>query len=424
MKTAEIQSESYSQNSARSKYSLIISIFFASLAGYSYFAFIPFFLSSKGFSDGEIVFMMTWMGVGMAIFSWFFGKISDRTGHRRLFFILGLFFQAILISLFYFYTHIIYYCVLNFFRGFFLGVRMPASSALFAEIVEKKNQNEEINVINGAPEISGTQLSLLSTTKSTGWTVGVLLSSSIISIFGVNSLIPFLVIITIISLVCALPIQDVNKKEEKGINEYNIEDVVEEDLIDDKINKNTIIKKRIKVKSLLFACVFFRQFGVIAFLQILSLLLTDAGIPIAGAGLIIALNPFFQIIAMIVNGRIIDNPRISERLMLGTGFILSALTLFLYAGGSATGSIALFVIGQVCLGFSWGCVYTGGFKYIVNRAPKDRAFYMGIWITNLQVAKIISYQVFAFLWITLLPTTVLPFAAFIPLVGLLLVFWL
>ena len=366
--------------------------------------------------------MMTFMGIGMALFSWFFGKISDRTGHRRLFFILGLFFQAILISFFYFYSNIIYYCILNFFRGFLLGMRMPAASALFAEIVEKKNLKMETKVINGAPEVSGTQLSLLSTTKSTGWTVGVLFSSSIISVFGVDALIPFLVIITTISLICALPIKDV-KKEENVNNEFVIEDIVGKGLLDDKTKKaNSLIKKRAKIKSLLFISVFFRQFGLIAILQILTLLLTDAGLPIALAGVIIALNPLFQVVAMIVNGRFIDNPRISERLMLGIGFILSTITLFLYTGGSATGSIALFVLGQVCLGFSWGCVYTGALKYIVNRAPQDRAFYMGIWITNLQVAKISSYLVFAFLCITFTPIGILPYVALIPLVGLVIVF--
>jgi len=424
LKAIEIQSESSSQNSARNKYSLVISIFFASLAGYSYFAFLPYFFSSKGYSAGEIVFMMTWMGVGMAIFSWFFGRISDRTGHRRLFFILGLFFQAILISFFYFYTHIIYYCVLNFFRGFLLGMRMPASSALFAEIVERKNLTSEMNVVNEIPEVSGIQLSLLSTTKSTGWTVGVLSSSSIISIFGVDSLIPFLVIITAVSLICALPIQDV--KKEGVVNKYEIDSTNEKVLIDDNIEKpNEFLKNRVKIKSLLFVSVFFRQFSLIAFLQILSILLeNEAGIPIAVIGVIIALNPLFQVFAMIVNGRLIDNPRISERMLLGLGFVLSTLTLFCYTGGFATDSIALFVIGQVCLGFSWGCVYTGGFKYIVNRAPQDRAFYMGIWITNLQIAKIISYQVFAFFWIFFSPVMVLPYAAFIPLIGLVIVFWL
>ncbi len=426
MKILNIQSESNSQSSARNKYSLIISIFFASLAGYSYFAFLPFWLNnSKGFSKPEITLMMMFMGVGMAIFSWFFGKISDKTGHRKLFFIMGLFFQVILLALFYLYTHIIYYCILNFFRGFLLGMRMPASSALFAEIVEKKNLNDEINVNNGIPEISGTQLSLLSATKSAGWTIGVLLSSSIINIFGVDSLILFLVIITIISLIFALPIKDV-KKEDILSNESEIESVWEEGLINDKKKKNIKdVRKGGKIKSILFVSVFFRQFGVIAFLQMLSILLIeDAGMPIPVAGVLIALNPLFQVVAMIVNGKVIDNPRISERTMLGSGFVLSALTLFCYAGGFATGSIVLFVIGQVSLGFSWGCVYTGGFKYIVNRAPQDRAFYMGIWITNLQVAKISSYLVFAFLWITFTPIGILPYAALIPLVGLVIVFWL
>jgi len=54
----------------------------------------------------------------------------------------------------------------------------------------------------------------------------------------------------------------------------------------------------------------------------------------------------------------------------------------------------------------------------------DRALYMGIWITNLQVAKIISYQVFAFLWIVFSPVAVLPYAVLIPLIAFILLYWL
>ncbi|HDZ18861.1 MAG TPA: MFS transporter, partial [archaeon] len=158
--------------------------------------------------------------------------------------------------------------------------------------------------------------------------------------------------------------------------------------------------------------------------QIISILLIDAGISVELAGIVIAINPISQIVAMVINGRIIDKPKISERWMLMVGFVLSSLTLLCYAGGSVTGDIIFFIIGQICLGFAWGCIYTGALKYIVNRAPMDRAFYMGIWIGNLQVAKIFSYQIFALLWIIYSPVLVLPFAALIPLLGVLLIFWL
>ncbi|MCK4383625.1 MAG: MFS transporter [Candidatus Lokiarchaeota archaeon] len=415
--------KSETPNFILNKISLTGAIFFAGIAGYSYFAFLPLFLNSKGFSAGEITFILTWMGVGMAIFSWFFGRLSDKTGNRKLFLIIGLFFQVIVFSLINLNNNIIFYCILNFFRGLFLGIRMPASNALFAEIVENKNKKNVININSGTPEISGTQLSLLSTIKSTGWAIGVLSSSLIISIFGISSLIPFLIIITLISLLTALPVRDVKKVS--IINEGNNQRIDEKDIF----NKNLVgtveePKVKAKVKSLLFICVFFRQFGIIPFLQIISLLLTDAGIPIGLAGVVIALNPILQVAAMLVNGRLIDNPKISEKLMLATGFVLSSLTLLCFAGGTATGNILYFILGEICLGFSWGCIYTGALKYIVNRAPMDRALYMGIWITNLQVAKIISYQVFAFLWIIFTPVAVLPYAVLIPLIGFILLFWL
>ncbi|GAH16263.1 unnamed protein product, partial [marine sediment metagenome] len=151
----------------------------------------------------------------------------------------------------------------------------------------------------------------------------------------------------------------------------------ETSLYETNLAQNDKNKPKAKVKSLLFISVFIRQFALIPFLQIISLLLTDAGIPIGLVGIVIAINPILQVVAMIVNGRMIDNPKISVKLMLAVGFILSSLTLLFYSLGSATGSIIYFILGQICLGFAWGSISTGALKYIVNRAPMDRALYMG-----------------------------------------------
>ncbi len=148
MKIQNLLLGSENQNTSFSKISLIGAIFFAGIAGYSYFAFLPLFLNSKGFSVGEITFIMTWMGVGIAIFSWLFGRLSDRTGHRKLFVIIALISQVIIFSLINFNDHIAYHCVLNFLRGLFLGMRMPASNALFTEIVEKKVKIQPIDLSN------------------------------------------------------------------------------------------------------------------------------------------------------------------------------------------------------------------------------------------------------------------------------------
>ena len=411
MKTLRLQLKTEEQKSLVNKFSLTSAVFFAGIAGYAYFAFLPKFLESKGFSDGAILFTMTWMGVGMAFFSWLLGKFSDRTGRRKLLFISAIFAQIIVFLLLNLSNHIIYHCILNFVRGSLLGMRMPASNALFADIVEKENRRKEVSLNLESVEVSGVQLSLLNAVKSTGWAIGVLGSSIVIGFFGINALVIFLIIATTISLIFAIPVRDI--KKDHAVREESKITLIPESK-----------RKRDKVKSLLFLTVFFRQFGLIPFLQILSILITDTGFSIGAAGFIIALNPILQIIAMIINGRMIDNPKISEKLMMAIGFILSALTLLCYAGGATTGNILLFIVGQIFLGFGWGCIYTGAVKYIINRAPRDRAFYMGVWITDLQIAKIISYQVFAFLWIIFSYTSVLPFAAIFPLIGLILVYWL
>lgn len=425
MKIQNALIKSEDQRLSISKISLIIAIFFASIAGYAYFAFIPRFLYAKGFSEGQVIFIMTWMGIGMAIFSWLFGKISDTSGRRKLFFILALFLQVIVLSLLNLSDHIVFHCVLNFFRGLILGMRMPASNALFADIVENSNKKDKVIINLETIEVSGTQLSLLSATKSTGWAVGVLLSSSLIGIFGVDSLVLFLVITTTISLIFAIPIRDIKKNDK--IDKESDTNSTEEKILPPKTStsENITSRKKSKVKLILFISVFFRQFGVIPFIQIISILLFTAGIPDELAGIVIALNPILQIVAMVINGRLIDNPKISEKLMLAVGFTLSTLALLCYGIGSSTGLIFYFILGQISLGFSWGCIYTGAVKYIVNHAPNDRAFYTGIWITNLQIAKITAYQIFTFIWISLLtPAMTLPFATIIPLIGLILVYWL
>ncbi|MFX1479087.1 MAG: MFS transporter [Promethearchaeota archaeon] len=398
-----------------SKISLVSSVFFANIAGYSYFAFLPVYLDAKGFLDEEIIFILMWMGVGIAIFSWFLGRVSDKSGRRKQFFKLGLFFQILVIALIPLNNHIIYLCFLNFLRGFLSGMRMPASDALFVDIVEKKDKRKENYINRGTYEVSGAQISILSTTKSSGWATGVLISSLIITIFGMGSLILFLIIVSAISLCFALPVQDVKREDLISV------DIPFENQREDWYEKK---RKRTSVKFLLFISVFCRQFGLISFIQMIGILLVTAGIPIELTGIIIALNPIFQAIAMIIIGKIIDKPRISERIMLAVGFGLSAFTLILYAVGMATGSITSFIIAQVSLGFSWGCIYTGAVKYIVNRAPRDRAFYMGIWMTDLQIAKIISYLAFTFLWVIATPAMVLPYAVIAPIIGIFLVLWL
>ena len=109
MKERDILIKSEKKEFSGNKFSIIASILFSSLAGYAYFAFLPLFLNSQGFSAGEIVFILAWMGVGLAMFSWFFGRMSDKKGRRKIFFIVALCFQIIVLSLLNLSNHIFYH---------------------------------------------------------------------------------------------------------------------------------------------------------------------------------------------------------------------------------------------------------------------------------------------------------------------------
>ena len=80
---------------------------------------------------------------------------------------------------------------------------MPASKALFADIVEKKHNHIEITTTTES-EVSGRQLTLLNTIKSGGWAVGLIFSNIFMNLFGAESLVLFLIITTILALIFAL----------------------------------------------------------------------------------------------------------------------------------------------------------------------------------------------------------------------------
>ncbi|MHA1456366.1 MAG: MFS transporter [Promethearchaeota archaeon] len=404
------------------KFNLTLSILFAGLAGYSFFAFFPIYLSNRAYSDGEITFIMTFLGIGIAGFSSYIGRISDRTRKRKVFLVGGLVGQLciFLILMFFSVNDLIFYCLLTFLRGVSLAARIPASNALFADIVEKKNNQVIINSEIIETEVSGRQLSLLNTIKSTGWGLGLIFSNIFMNLFGTESLIQFLVISTIISLLFAFFVND-NIEEGEEIHEYIIK---EENLANNLSNSKEISESFGEVNNLLYLCIFLRQFGVLPFLQILALILLDAEIDPSIIGVIVAINPLFQILTMFLLGRLIDRAKVTVRLILATGFFLTSISLILYMIGQFFSSPLIFILGQINLAFAWGCIQTGTNKYIVNKAPRERAKYLGHFLTSMQVAKIISYLIFTVLLIFFSYQLMFPFAALIPLLAAILVFQL
>ncbi|MHA1193598.1 MAG: MFS transporter [Promethearchaeota archaeon] len=404
------------------KISLSLSIMFAGLAGYSFFAFFPIYLSNQTFSEGEITFIMTFLGIGIVAFSSYFGKISDVTRKRKVFLIGGLigqlciFFILMISGI----NDLFFYCLLTFLRGVSLAARIPASNALFADIVEKNHNQVVINSEIIETEVSGRQLSLLNTIKSTGWALGLIFSNLFMNLFGTESLIQFLIISTIISLLFALFVNDT-----KEYSEIIHENIIKKEIITGNLsNSKKIGESHEKVNNILFLCIFLRQFGVLPFLQILALILLDAEINPLLIGIIVAINPLFQIFTMFVLGRLIDKAKITERLILSIGFSLTSISLILYMMGQLYSSALFFIIGQINLAFAWGCIQTGANKYIVNKVPRERAKFLGYFLTSMQVAKIISYLIFALLLAFFSYQLMFPFAALIPLIAAILVFQL
>jgi MFS family permease len=398
------------------KLNLTLSIFFASLAGYSFFAFFPVYLSNLTYPDGSITFIMTFLGIGIAIFSSFFGRISDGTGKRKVFLTVGLVGQVCIFITLIVVNNLVIFCILTFLRGVTLAARMPASNALFADIVENRHNHIELNTTES--EVSGRQLTLLNTIKSGGWAVGLIFSNIFMNLFGVGSLVVFLIITTILALIFALFVKDTVVDIEEIHDNLAKEELIEENLLDSKENDQSPNG----VNSLLFIPIFLRQFGVLPFLQIIALILFDAGIDPSLIGIIVAINPLVQVLAMVLMGRLIDKARITEKLMMAVGFFIAAITLICYMTGLIFSSLPIFIIGQIFIAFSWACIQTGSNKYIVNRVPRERAKYTGYFFTSMQIAKIIGLLLFSYLISYLSYQMILPFAAILPLIAAIIIF--
>ncbi len=407
---------------ALNKINLTLSIFFAGLAGYSFFAFFPVYLSAQTYTDGEVTFIMTFLGIGIACFSSIFGRISDGKRKRKIFLIGGLIGQLCVFFTLIIINNLIVYCILTFLRGVTLAARVPASNALFADIVEKKDSHLELNSKPTEPEVSGRQLSLLNTIKSAGWAVGLIISNIYITLIGTETLILFLIITTMISLFFALFVKDAKEGAKEKDNEIHNSIMKSENLKGNLLNSNNTDESPDGVNSLLFICIFLRQFGVIPFLQIFALILLDAGIDPSLIGIIVAINPLTQVLSMVLMGRLIDKAWITESLMMAIGFFLSGITLICYMTGFIYSSLLIFILGQVVLAFGWGCIQTGSSKYIINKAPDERAKYLGIFFTSMQLAKIGALLLFSYLIFFVSYQTILPFAAILPVIAALIIF--
>ncbi|GAB4318958.1 MAG: MFS transporter [Promethearchaeota archaeon] len=403
--------------------------FVANVAGYAYFAYLPLFMSNLGLSPSEVTFSMTWMTVGV-IFSFLFGKASDRTGRRKPFVVAGLLLQVLVFAVLGLGTSVAFFSVVNLLRGFSLALRGPATNAYFSDVLEERNVRQLGDCPPQSTEIRGTQLSLLTTTTSAGWAIGAAASGVLVERFGGAGLSWFLLAFGLAAAVSSAFLRDAGWRLPPGGLEGGPDGnpASGTGAVGDVVTGGDGFQARNgrgAVNKLVYAGFFIRHFGLIVHLQILVVILADAGISPSVAGTIVALNPLGQVVGMVLVGRLVDHPRVSEKATMGVGYLLSAATLASYALGVSAKTAWPFVAGQLFLSFGYACIATGANKYISNRTtPVDRARHMGYRDAAFQGSKLVAYPAFAALWTTYAYAQVLPFAVAFPLAAAVLVVFL
>lgn len=415
---------------------VLLAVFWSNASGYAFFAYFPYWLDLGGFSAAHVAFISVFQPLGVAAFSSVFGRASDRTGNRKAFVVGGLCLQLGTYVLLMLPQPLWLYCLWMGQLGTSYALRVPALTAHYADLAEARANHASQDYRHDpvrTGHVRGTQLSPINVLTSTGWATGAALSGLLIDGLGPGILPPFLVLTTGLGLASAvlldrsapaLPVPSPNSLaglvDEPACPAGQADESLPPPTSDAKPTEasRTLAhpeKQREPVKRVFFASLFLRHFGLIPILQILVLIIADAGIPPGFSGIIIALNPIGQIAAMHVMGRVIDKPRVSERHVIATGFALTAGTLTLYAIGARAGSPGAFVAAQLCLALAWGCIQTGSYAYVVNRAPEARAKYMGHRDAVLQSAKLSALQVYALVFLAVPYVAVLPFTVFFPL---------
>ena len=298
--------------------------FFASVSILASVTYLPIYMQSLGISPQSITIVVAVYALCTFIASSLSGRGADHYG-RVIFLYIGLLLSAITFGSQFFahsYTSILLGWVLN---GFAVGIYPPA---LIAYAYENK-------ILMGRFTGIG----------SLGWSVGNFLAGIIASLFSPNTVFLMSGFFYFIAFLFALTLPKI-KYFDSTINPKRPSSL-------------TPSKEIFRRNSPIYIALFLRHSAANAVWALWPLFLRTLGFGLFQIGVVQATNALTQFFVMFF---LTDH--LKDESSFALGLLLSGITFISFL---LTKNYYLFLLTQVLLGLSWGCIYAGGVKYVSER---------------------------------------------------------
>jgi MFS family permease len=356
-------------------------------------SYLPQFLENIGTDPPIITLTITIFMSAFFIFPPFLGKYSDKLQNRIHFILIGTGGMFFMLFLLVFANNIVVLGVELFLLGFFTSF-LTIYLTLYSELVQ--NNTNWISYYNAICAI--------------GWFIGVVIGGMWIDLFSIESIIIFSLMVFVISIIFVTFIRE-NRQAILKAKHNNPETIEGINIIsEDNISRS------------LFYSLFFRNFGVIPILNIITIII---GFHISSAieiGILVGINPLMQFFLMLLMGKILSKNNTKYFLIAGYG-----LTVIVIVGYIISNNFWSFLIFQVLVSLSYSMFWMATIVYIAqNSTPVNKGQFMGYANTSIFAGTSIGGVFFTLLLIGFQSNYYISmvFMTFFPLISILIVLFL
>jgi DHA1 family multidrug resistance protein-like MFS transporter len=335
---------------------------------------LPLFATSLGVSVEEWGILISIFAVGMFSFEAFVGLVSDKIG-RRTTLLLSTIGLSVIFPL-YALKFVQYFAILQFFRGILGVIMAPTSRSYISE--------------NATPKQMGIAMGLWWATFSLGRTIGSIMGSTIVKIWGYEYAFYVCSILALVGMLFSLRVKSRSKRRKQDEDSTNVAKH------QNFKSKGPSVFGLSRSTGILFLLAFTTMSGFTLLTSFLPLFLSEGlGMPILEIGFVAGTFSAVSVVATPLMGRISD--RVGREKMVIAGSGLFGIALIGYAFSNNVYYLML-VTAVVSVGLY--SVMPCTLAILADRTPSHRSgLIMGLYGTFEDLAGILAPLLYSYIWI-------------------------
>jgi len=327
-------------------------------------SYLPQFLENIGTDPPIITLTITIFMSAFFIFPPFLGKYSDRLQNRLYFILLGNAGMLFMLFLLLFTKNIIILNIELFLLGFFTS-SVTIYLTLYSELVQ--NDTKWISYYNAICAI--------------GWFMGVFIGGLWIDLFNIEKIIIFSLMVFLISIIFVVFIRE------------NRQAILNAAHSKPEIIERAKIASEDNISYSLFYSLFFRNFGVLPILNVMTIIMSFHISSTSEIGILVGVNPLMQFFLMLLMGKILSKKNIKYFLI--TGYFITVIVIFGYIISNNFWSFFIF---QVLVSLSYSMFWMATIVYIAqNSTSVNKGRFMGYANTSIFAGTTIGGMFFSLL---------------------------